>query len=170
MAVYGPRARLPGGGSLQVRVEESGKDGTFNVLLSDAAGEASVSSMVARHWVERWYSSLPSPERQRIAEAAGLANPRPEPVDPPPRFLPVGENGYAEFLPDADEEDDEELRWFALEGWVRNTSDEAEITSFRVLDERWKDVMADGRCRCQWCAPEFDQAEVTETLAQSSAA
>ena len=68
------------------------------------------------------------------------------------RFLPVAELGYLRYLP-ADEREENgpvfEVDYAVVEG--------REDVDQRLADAsaRYGSLMADGRCRCQLCAPSF---------------
>ena len=141
--------------SLYLRGErEAGKEPVWYTQFgfSGCAGMAEVSAAVSFHWAAAWVrEELPALERD-IFQPFGFAPTPGQDLGWEDRFLPVAELGYLRYLP-ADEREENgpvfEVDYAVVEG--------REDVDQRLADAsaRHGSLMADGRCRCQLCAPSF---------------
>lgn len=127
-------------------------DWYVQVGFSGCSGMAEVSAAVAAHWAEAWVRrELPELERAILGPFGfkPRAGQRFESLD---RFLPVEELGYLRWL--SEEERDEDGVPFEADYAVHES---VEDTPARLAagSAQYAGLMADGRCRCQLCAPDF---------------
>jgi hypothetical protein len=123
---------------------------TVELSYSGCAGMGEVSARVATHWTAIWHAA----HRDRIArEYLRPFGFRPDPDPPPPEpmaFVPAGELGYVEYLSEPIEAHGPPSR-FDADAAVLEGQDPDRLLA--GLDARLGPLMADGRCRCQLCAP-----------------
>jgi hypothetical protein len=120
--------------------------------FSGCGGMAEVSALVACHWAAAWVGEeLPALEREIFAPF-GFNPTAGQTFGWPDRFLPVAQFGYLRYVPRDERNDDGvalEADYAAMDG-----DEEAEARLADVAG-RHAGVLADGRCRCQLCAPAF---------------
>jgi hypothetical protein len=113
---------------------------------------AEVSALVACHWAAAWVQDeLPTLERD-IFTPFGFAPTPGQTFAGFEIFLPVAELGYLRYVP-ADEREEDGLVFemdYALQDGVEDADQRGADASARHAG-----LMADGRCRCQFCAPGF---------------
>ena len=118
--------------------------------FSGCAGMAEVSAAVACHWAAAWArEEMPALESE-VFQPFGFAPTPGQQLGWDEAFLPVAELGYLRYLPAEDREEDGlvfEVDYAVVEG--------RDDTEQRVADAsaRHGAMMADGKCRCQLCAP-----------------
>jgi hypothetical protein len=141
--------------SLYVRGErEAGQEPVWYTQLgfSGCAGMAEVSAAVACHWAAIWVrEEMPALERDAFQPFGFTPTPGQD-LGWEDTFLPVAELGYLRYLP-AEEREDDGLAFEVDYAVTEALDDDGE----RLADAnaRHASVMADGRCRCQLCAPHF---------------
>ncbi len=134
---------------------EAGREVDWYTQLSfsGCAGMAEVSALVAAHWAAKWaQQELPALDREVFAPFGFIPAPG-QTLGWGDRFLPVAPLGYLRYVP-ADERDDDGLVFevdYAVEEAIEDAAE-------RVADAsaRHAGLMADGPCRCQLCAPDFE--------------
>jgi hypothetical protein len=130
------------------------------VTFSGCAGMAEVCAEVAWHWAALWYQDGYERLADRFFEPFGFVPSYPEAqgllANP---FLPLGRLGYGMYVGGLPGTPDEEApsRLFELDAWMMESLDATEdLSIIRQLDTRFGPLMADARCRCQLCLPEFE--------------
>ena len=147
--------------SLYVRGErERGGEPEWYVQVgfSGGSGLVEVSAAVAEHWAAAWVRrELPQLERE-ILGPFGFTPRAGQEFDGPGGFLPVEELGYLQWVPEQDREE-EGVIFEADYG----THEGIEDTPARLADasRRYANLMKDGACRCQLCAPGFEPLPAT---------
>lgn len=123
------------------------------VGFSGCAGMAEVSAQVACHWAAAWVrDELPALERDIFVPFGFTPTPG-QAFGWSDRFLPVAELGYLRYVP-ADEREEGGGVFEAdcvVEEAVEDFGDR-----LAAANARHAALMADGRCRCQLCDPEFE--------------
>jgi hypothetical protein len=147
--------------SLFVRGHRRVNDTTWQlyvqVSFSGCAGEAETSARAAVHLASFWYAA----EHERLAsEHLVPYGFTPDPYDParddPGFFLPAADLGYLEYVPPTARLAGEPA--FSLDHSLREALEgDARLDRLEELYERF---MADGRCKCQICQPDFGDATV----------
>ncbi len=129
------------------------------VTFSGCAGQAQTSSDLAAHWASRWYQDKSESLRGDLVQRGFTPRGLRADVADSVTFLPIGGLGYAEYSAGGDlSASDGERTHFAIDDSARETfPDAASVSDFLVaIKSQFGDLMADGRCRCQLCSPDFD--------------
>lgn len=128
--------------TIYIRANQSSSDVEpewyVQVTFTGAAGMTETSARVAAHWADHWYAARSEAIRAILAPA-GFDAIRGERMDEL-RFVPAGEYGYIE-------RDGGELTadWGMLE-----SHDDTDAV-LKMLDQRYRALLDDGRCHCQMC-------------------
>jgi hypothetical protein len=113
---------------------------------------AEVSALVACHWAAAWIrEELPALDRDMFAPFGFTPTPG-QTFGWPELFVPVAPFGYLRYVP-PEERDDDGLA-FEVDDAVMEGDDDAGNRLAKAA-RRHGAALADGRCRCQLCAPEF---------------
>jgi hypothetical protein len=137
---------------------------TLAFTFSGCAGLGEVSARVATHWAQLWWRSEHARVSERLLAPRGFAVAS-APGDPEPMFfLPAGDAGYAEFLPDVDPADSDP-EWPTYPFEVDVAAEEAGFDhAAKTLSEQFADRFTPRGCHCQLCDPDFDEATVARAL------
>lgn len=146
--------------------ERTVPDFHLQLTFSGCAGLAETSAELGTHWAWIYYTQ----ENERIKEEhlyhLGFAPDDSKIETYPGRFFPVGRLGYALHVGAGRGEIDptwEGSREFELDSAiVDQLYQQGQLSLLRGLDARFGPVMADGKCRCQLCMPEFDASDLNE--------
>ncbi len=165
--------------SLYVRGERSSSQAEaewyVQLTFSGCAGTAEVSAELARHWAKIWYSENQDRLIGEYFAPFGFM-PREEQEDkfPPTKFIPVGRLGYAMYVGHSPVEADpgwQGPRLFEMDAAIMDALEiRGEISPLGFLDELLGPIMADNRCRCRLCMPEFDPYAILKYSRDSRAA
>lgn len=158
--------------SIQVRGEHDpetpGPDWYVQITFSGCAGLAEVSAELGGHWAETWFREECDRISQRFLLPFGFVpgDIRPMPGTNP-RFLPLGQAGYALYVGEGDADPEwEGPKRFELDASATEAlALDGHLSSLQILDERFGPLMADGKCRCQLCMPDFHSDELEIELA-----
>jgi hypothetical protein len=130
----------------------------LQLTFSGCAGMAQVTSDVAAHWAEIWYQA----EKSKIQERLTMFgfHPKEHPCDegPAPLFVPMPEGGYAEYSGESQEMFFHEREYsfhFSFDSAIEEVEPDQGLALLQRLETSYAPLMADGKCRCQLCAPDF---------------
>jgi hypothetical protein len=141
---------------LLVRGEQAAGEGKpkwyVQIGYSGCGGMGDTSASIAAHWTELWFAA----ERERITAQIlrpfGFT-PR-DALALEQQFFPLRECGYAEIV----RYEGEVI--FAIDGGLRECP--VAEPAIKELEAHFGALIADGKCRCQFCAPEFDVTAVKD--------
>lgn len=128
--------------TIYIRANQSSSDvePEWYVQLSftGAAGMTETSARVAAHWADHWYAARGEAIRAILAPA-GFDAIRGDQLNEP-RFVPAREYGYIER-----EAGELTADWSVLE-----SHDDPDAV-LKMLEQRYRGLLDDGRCHCQMC-------------------
>jgi hypothetical protein len=78
------------------------------------------------------------------------------PLDP--LFFPLPENGYAEYSGDPQEMSSNEQEYnfhFSFDSAIEEAEPDQGLGLLQRLETSYASLMADGKCRCRLCSPDF---------------
>lgn len=132
----------------------------IQLSFSGCAGMAEASAELGSHWVDIWYQCNKNRLVQEILLPYGFTPDQQQPSNFTEKvlFFPLSQAGYALYNVDrADCDDDEEVEGSKLfeldEGFLEYMDD---VGCLSELDDLFGPKMADGKCHCQLCDPQFD--------------
>jgi len=130
----------------------------LQLTFSGCAGMAQVSSDIAAHWAEIWYKAEKSKIQERLRQFGFY--PEEPPCDEAPAFtfFPLPESGYAEYSSEQQEmyfNDREYCFHFSFDSAIEETEPDQGLSILQRLETGYTSLMADGKCRCQLCSPDF---------------
>lgn len=122
---------------------------SIQMTFSGCAGMAQISARLSSHWTALWFRANHDRLTREYLVPFGF---QPDPYDPaqdePRLFLPLGELGYAEYIP---AEDPTSRPMVELDQSVfESRPDDLDVERLTELVERY---MTAQRCRCQLCEP-----------------
>jgi hypothetical protein len=155
--------------SVEIYLEETqespDKTNELNVIMffSDLADLFYVHACLASHWSRIWFERKKESIIEKHLYRQGLKLDPSRPVDSDQElFFPLNELGYIRHVPDPTSFEGEEAFHFELEGWVYQEFEflecvyETHLKMFKELEPLVLALMSDGKCRCQFCMPDFD--------------
>ena len=152
---------------IYVRANQDTEGGPRNsyvqISFMGCSGMAQTTSEVCAHWAEIWWKEKKQLIIEQYFNPFGFV-----PADDQDAetfmFLPLN-LGYARFVGEKKTRSEfPESRFFDVDDSLRETLDDKAGMAFRQLDDRFAELFSDGRCRCQFCAPEFDATTVEGLL------
>jgi len=148
--------------------EKPGTDWYVQVHFSGCSGMSEISAALANHWVEIWVNKHFDRLKREYLEPYGFYPQKEKSFAPGEEenllFFPLTQFGYALYhgqtsdIPQAD--DFEGPKHFELDGSIDEIfADEPE--SLKAIDS-FASMMKDGKCRCQFCMPDFDLSLIAQ--------
>jgi hypothetical protein len=139
------------------RTDKANPEFWIQVTFSGCAGQAETSAHLASHWTALWYGA----EHERITREHLIPfGFRPHAYDTaqdePMLFLPVGDLGYAKYMPP-----DQPSSQPTLELDQAVIESRPNDPAIERLNESVVVYMTDCRCRCQLCDPGFGDTKTT---------
>lgn len=138
----------------QKRAQDEKMEWSIQVTFSGCAGMAETSASLAAHWVRLWYLRNRTEIQKGIFAASGFSPCEPEDDDESEIFLPLPQGGYARYYEDPQEmyiKDEEVSFHFEIDDSFLEAHADGGIELMNQIESEYLSVMADGRCRCQFC-------------------
>ncbi len=133
----------------------------IQINFSGCAGMGEVSASVACHWADIWYRARQQELKRDYLEPLGF---HPEALiqkqETESIFIPLSEGGYAMYLREPQEfylSEQKELCHFEIDAAVTEGLHDEGMQLLTELENRYKGLLIDGKCRCQLCMPSFKQ-------------
>lgn len=139
------------------------------IMFSGCSGMAEVSAELASHWASIWFvEQRDEIVREFLAPFGFEANSEKDPWMDDLRFLPVGELGYAKFIPQGEiNESVGKAPRFEIDCSMSESFSESELEKFLAeLDSKFADYFSDGRCCCQICSPDLNAEQIASSIAK----
>jgi len=130
----------------------------LQLTFSGCAGLAQVSSDVAAHWAEIWYKAEKNKIQERLRQFGFYPEEHPPDEGPAPLFFPLPEGGYADYSSELQEmyfNEHEYSFHFSFDSAIEEAEPDQGLSILQRLETDYTSLMADGKCRCQLCSPDF---------------
>lgn len=135
------------------------------ISFSDCAGNAGVLAELAGHWTSLWYEENRERINNELLIPWGFTS-QPRADFPQMLFFPFDDLGYARYneQPQGLEiGEDEVLAHFGPDGSTMEILVEKKNSNWlRDVEAKYSAVMADMKCRCQLCMPDFEPPTLPE--------
>ena len=149
-----------------LRAEKNIDTGTnscyVQLSFSGCAGMGEVSANVATHWASVWFKANRDVLEQEHFKPFGFIPKEPGPNDgPEPIFVPLSEGGYAQYYPEPQLKfiGDQKMHFhFDVDAATLESENDNGLSLMTQTENSFTSIMASGKCRCQFCSPEFIQS------------